>query len=88
MNAGVIHREWVSVDLTVLPFASDAIARLSYLFPKISFSASSGIIEVECTEAFDISEVRKEVRYALYRSKIRAEGTENRNALFAAVFER
>ena len=70
------------------PFANDAVARLNYLFPEIQFEFMGEKIEMQSAKSFDSDQLQHEISYALYRAKIRNEGTANRAALYSAVFGR
>lgn len=66
----------------------DAIDRLRYLHPEISFELKGNNLICRAPETVETDAVLQEVYYSLYRSKIRAEGAAHRNALFATVFGR
>lgn len=66
----------------------DAITRLRYLLPEITFDLDDANLMCSGPEEVDWGVVRQEVYYALCRSKIRLDGVPHRNALFAAIFDR
>lgn len=64
-------------------FSSDALSRLSYLYPSARFNVSGEVIVVWNIDYSE--EVRRDIFYALYRSKIASEGAELRSLLYNAV---
>lgn len=78
----------ITVDEHLRPFAHDAVARLNYLFPDVQFEFFHEKIEIQSAEPFNEEKLQYEISYALYRAKIRSEGTTNRALLYAAVFGR
>lgn len=69
-----------------MQYRQDVIDRLAYLCPSVTFALSSTGIACLSSEPFDETLLHQEVRYGLVRAKVRAEGLERRNTLFAAVF--
>lgn len=67
-------------------FRQDTIDRLAYLYPDVEFSTCKIGIECRSTAELDLKKLNEEIRYGLFRTKIRAEGQVNRLALFDAVF--
>lgn len=78
----------ITIDEHLRPFAHDAVARLNYLFPDVRFEFFREKIEIQSAEPFNDEKLQHEISYALYRAKIRSEGTANRALLYAAVFGR
>jgi hypothetical protein len=75
------------VPSNLTPFAQDTVDRLAYLFPEIMFSITDA--GIECSSSTDLDQVSltQEIRYGLARQKIRAEGQQERTALYAALFK-
>jgi hypothetical protein len=69
-------------------YVQDAIDRLSYLYPDVDFSITGQNITIASLSEIDRKKLNEELRYALYRSKIRAESDADRTALFSAVFSK
>lgn len=75
------------VSSTLAPFAQDTVDRLAYLFPEISFFLTEDGIECSSETTLDLPMITQEIRYALVRQKIHADGEQNRTALYAALFQ-
>lgn len=76
----------IHVPAHLMQYRQDTIDRLSYLFASVTFEQSSAGIVCSSSEPIDRTLLQREIRYALVRSKVRVEGLDQRNALFAAVF--
>ena len=74
------------VPAALMDYAQDAVQRLSYLYPNIEFTITGPQISLASNDNIDKMKMNEELRYALYRSKIRAECAEDRSALISAVF--
>ncbi|SHK60557.1 hypothetical protein SAMN05444000_1459 [Shimia gijangensis] len=81
-----MHEITISYEDILKPYVKDALARLGYIFPELDLVSSGSGIRVRSSNPFDELALKKEIRYALYRSKIRAEGAQNRAALYSSVF--
>lgn len=63
----------IDVPETFSQFKENAVARLSYLEPELTFASVDGGIEVECSKAFNkeqITDLRETIFHQLYRAKI------------------
>lgn len=69
-------------------YVRDAINRLSYLYPNVDFSITGQDLTFVSSGEINQQKLYEEVRYSLYRSKIRAEGEAHRSVLFSAVFSK
>lgn len=81
-------KEVVQIDVALRPFSDEAVARLNYLFSEVRFVVVGDTIEVWYDRTLEVAELSQEISYALFRAKIRHEGSANRLALYAAVFGR
>lgn len=71
----------------LLEFGQETIDRLAYLYPAIGFSIKSGAVECVSDTPIIPKSLNEDLRYGLYRTKIRAENTVNRSLLYKAVFK-
>lgn len=69
-------------------YVQDAINRLFYLYPNVEFSIKGQALTFISSDEIDQQKLCEEVRYSLYRSKIRSEGEAHRSVLFSAVFSK
>ena len=89
--AGVLPTEglgWVTVVPIDPPFERylpEALARLGYLFPKISFSRVAGGVSASGLPPGDIDRFRRDVLYTVYREKIYAKTLAMRISFLEAV---
>lgn len=74
------------VPVSLLPYRQETINRIAYLFPEIEFSVCDSGIQCRSDTTMDHVMLNQEIRYCLFRTKIRAEGQADRSALYAAVF--
>lgn len=85
--AKIPHTELFPVSPNLVPFVQDAVDRLAYLFPEITFRITEAGIDCSSSTNFDRIMLTQEIRYSLARQKIRAEGQQNRTALYSALFQ-
>ncbi len=78
----------LSIPEYLLASSPNAIARLQYLLPDITFRWDDTELVCFGPEATNWADVRQEIYYTMYRAKIRNEGAAQRAALFDAVFGR
>ena len=71
----------------LMSFGPEAMSRLQYLVPEVSFSLNKSKLVCFGPEETDWAAVRQEVYYTLCRAKIRSEGAAQRMALYDSVFE-
>ncbi len=81
-------KEVIQIDEVLRPFSNEAVARLNYLFSEVRFVVVGDTIEVMSDRTLAIEGLQQEISYALFRAKIRHEGSANRSALYSAVFDR
>ncbi|KQN77494.1 hypothetical protein [Devosia sp. Leaf64] len=62
-----------------------AVTRLRYLYPDWSISADVAKVNVSVESDSQASLARREINYALYRERIRAEGAPLRELLLKSV---
>ncbi|MBL8597786.1 MAG: hypothetical protein JNL14_08610 [Devosia sp.] len=76
----------VEVPSEFQPHVAAAVMRLGYLHPSWTISAAKpNAIVVSVVRAEDAGEARREVTYALYRERIRAEGAPLRELLLKTM---
>ena len=85
--AEISHTAFFPVSPNLAPFVQDAVDRLAYLFPEITFCISEAGIDCSSSTDLDRIKLNQEIRYGLVRQKIRAEGQPDRTALYAALFQ-
>ena len=81
------HTALFPVAPNLVPFIQEAVDRLAYLFPEITFCITDAGIECSSNTDLDWIMLNQEIRYGLVRQKIRAEGQSDRKALHAALFQ-
>jgi len=84
--AKIPHTALFPVSPNLVPFVQDAVDRLAYLFPEITFCITEAGIDCSSSTDLDRIKLTQEIRYGLVRQKIRAEGQLDRTALYAALF--
>jgi hypothetical protein len=72
------------IPQTLLPYAEPALARLRYLYPRLTFALCESGIKVNGDTSV-VSIAAREVLYAVYREKIYAETLPLRRSLIDAV---
>lgn len=76
----------VEVPAEFQAHVAPAVMRLAYLHPSWTISsATPDAIAVSLVQAEDADEARREVTYALYRERIRAEGAPLRELLLKTM---
>jgi hypothetical protein len=78
----------IDIPYTLHRFVDGALLRLQSQYPNLDFRASSTGIEVASTAALDLSDLRKQISYAVYREKIYVETLPLRRSLIEAVTTR
>lgn len=68
-------------------YCDQAMLRLGYLYPDLDFSFSGSAICVSGGETQSISNLSREVKFALYREKIYQESLPLRERMYQALFD-
>lgn len=75
----------VELSEALLPYADLALERMAYLYPDVTFRRI-GIDIMVCGPCVE-DDVRRDLRYAVYRAKIASETADLRQMLFRAALQ-
>jgi len=67
-------------------YAQEVIDRISYLWPDVAFDLLETSIKATLAVEQDLTNLSRDVRYGLYRAKIRDESKELKRSLYRTVF--
>lgn len=70
------------------PYIDEVVNRMAYIYPDLGFVSSKMEICVSGANQDNYKTITRDIRYSLYRAKIREESTELRKMLYFGMFSK
>lgn len=74
------------IPRNMMQYADTTIARLSFLWPDVAFELLGTNIIASAAVEQNMTNLKRDLRYGLYREKIQSEHKELKESLYRAVF--